>query len=127
MDYARHHAELSSRTGDGTDMRAYLEASAQRGNADALRRLEGPDFPDSLEYLWLWALELHGRSGVGMAGLAPLTYTTVRDWSLLTGNRPDPIEVSALMQLDSALRVPDSKPDASDPKPTPKWPEKKHG
>lgn len=68
--------------------------------------MAGPERPDALEYLYRWALELVGRSGVGMAGLAPLTYGTVMDWAALTGRRPRPFEVEALMRLDAILRDP---------------------
>ena len=51
----------------------------------------------------MWVLELHGRSGVNMAGLNPLSYTTLMDWATLTDVDPDPLEVEALMALDAAL------------------------
>ena len=126
MEYARHEASLRQRTDDGVEARAYLEASARRGNPEAVAKLHGPEFPEDMEYLWLWALELHGRSGVNMAGLNPLTYTTVMDWSALTAQYPDPLEVQALMSLDAALRTPEvAKPD--EPKPAPPWPTRQHG
>jgi hypothetical protein len=126
--FARHHAELAHRAEDGADVRAHLELSAARGNEDARRRLEGPEFPEALEYLWGWAMELYGRSGVGMAGLVPLTYTTVQHWSELTEQYPTPDEVQGLMRIDAALRSPASvRNEAKDPEPKPAkaWPEKK--
>ena len=38
-----------------------------------------------------------------MSGYSPLTYTTIAHWSELTGNRPAPHEVQALMWIDSIL------------------------
>lgn len=70
-----------------------------------------PEFPDALAYLWGWVLELHGRSGIGMGGANPLTYTTIADWAILTRNRPQPYEVEALVALDGALYVATEKPE----------------
>ena len=103
VEYARWDAEMRHKTDDGAEVRAYLEASARKGNAEAVAKLHGPEFPEDVEYLWHWGLELHGRSGIGMAGLAPLAYGTVTDWALLTGNVPDALEVEALIAIDAAL------------------------
>jgi len=59
-----------------------------------------------LRYLWEWVRALHGRSGVGPAGLAPLSYETVAAWARLSGERPRPFEVEALMDLDAVLLSP---------------------
>ena len=103
MDYARHEAEMRQSADDGADTRAHLEAAARKGSAEAIAALRGPEFPEELEYLWGWVMELHGRSGVGMAGLAPLTYSTIAAWSELTGAEPGPLDVEALMALDAVL------------------------
>ena len=57
--------------------------------------------PEALEYLSDWLTELHGRSGVGMGGVVPLTYDTVYHWAVLTGRWPRPYEVAALLTLDA--------------------------
>lgn len=44
-----------------------------------------------------------------MDGLAPLSYTTIADWARLTGRRPLPHEVQALLQLDLVMRHPEIK------------------
>lgn len=81
------------------------------GSAKARRALEPPPFPETLRYLWDWARELHGRSGLGTAGVAPLSYTTVVHWSELTGNKPTHYEVDALMELDAILCTPPERKD----------------
>jgi hypothetical protein len=91
--------------------RVHLAAAAARGNAAARAALAGPDCPDALRHVLEWARELHGRSGVGMAGLAPLAYGTIADWARLTGRRPRPHEVEALITLDAVLRHPEAGPD----------------
>ncbi len=87
-------------------MRQHLESAARRGHRKAIEELEGPEFPDALEYLYVWLYELHGRSGAGMHGLAPMSYTTIAAWSSLTGNVPDALEVRALLALDAILLSP---------------------
>jgi hypothetical protein len=92
---------------DTTTQRDYLLASARKGNRDSQRTLaEAPKFPEAIRYLWEWADEMAGRSGVGMSGIAPLSFTTIRDWSELTGGKPTRAEVEALTRLDAVIRNP---------------------
>lgn len=68
----------------------------------ARKILDGaPVVPDCLSYLLDWLDMLHGRSGIGMTGIVPLTYTTIADWSRLTGTAVAPHEVHALLVLDA--------------------------
>jgi hypothetical protein len=90
---------------------------ARQGDAWAIGKLHGPDRPRALGYLLDWLYQLHGRSGMGMDGPAPLSYGAIADWSRLTGNEPDADEVDALMELDMVmLTVGRAKP--STPTPT---------
>lgn len=68
--------------------------------------LEGPEYPETAEYLREMLFELHGRSGVGMSGLAPLSYSTIVDWMRLKGVVVAPEEIDALLLLDSAMIAP---------------------
>ena len=65
-----------------------------------------PDYDQSVHYVREWLDALHGRSGVSMNGLSPLTYTTIRDWAALTGAHPTAAEVQALLRLDGILLHP---------------------
>jgi hypothetical protein len=76
------------------------------GKSDPIPELDGPEYPETIEYLREMLSELHGRSGVGMDGLAPLSYATIAEWSRLKGVPILPIEVEALMLLDSAMLYP---------------------
>lgn len=90
----------------GTE-RAHLEAAARSGSVTARKELESPvEYPDALRYLHEWILELYGRSGLGMSGYAPLSYSEIMAWALLTGRLVAPWEVDALIQLDAVLRHP---------------------
>lgn len=132
MDFARHHVE-SNRLVDDVAVREHWEAAARKGNPEAIAKLRGPEMPESVAYLWLWILELHGRSGATMSGLAPLSYETIAHWSTLTGRNPDPLEVRALIDLDSVLMGQYRDPDAKAPEPDEQpvrddaWPERKNG
>jgi hypothetical protein len=67
---------------------------------------EAPECPESLRYLLGWIHALHGRSGVGMSSLAPLSWTTIESWSRLTGNIPDQEDLDALFLLDAIMLTP---------------------
>lgn len=105
MEFAKHQALLNAPVAgskDSTPYRDHLEAAAKK-SARARAELEGPPFPESLSYLWTWATELHGRSGVGQFGASPLGYGTIADWSRLTNTNTRPHEVEALLMLDGAM------------------------
>jgi hypothetical protein len=104
-----------------------LQASAGKGNALAAAELEDLECPEELEYLASWAFQLAGRSGVGMDGPAPLSYSQVEAWSRLLDIEVEPHEVAALMELDAAIRNPDppaEEKEAEAPR-APAWPTKK--
>jgi len=89
---------------DGASQLATWEHAAARGSETARAKLMGPEFPEALQYLWLWTLELFGRSGTTEYGLAALSYQTIESWAHLTGRHPTASEVQGLIRLDLALR-----------------------
>jgi hypothetical protein len=101
---------LDRRREDGTCDREHWEVLAERGDRAAIKRLEPPEYPSAFEYLREWLFQLHGRSGVGMNGFVPLTWTTLRHWRAETGTIVRPAEARALMRFDAILLHPD--PDA---------------
>lgn len=115
----RWNARLAAKQEDGATLRDHLERSAESGSAIARAHLVEPEYPDELTYLLNWAYALVGRSGAGMAGLAPLSHAEVQAWALLTDARPEPWEIGALMELDAALRW---RPDDEAEKPPPEAP-----
>lgn len=91
-------------------MRQHLEQRIRQGGPrgeEAQLRLDGPPVPDVMQYLYGWMNEVTGRSGVGMEGIAPLSYQTIESWAKLTGRSPLPYEIHALMKLDRIIRHPD--------------------
>ena len=131
--FASHVVELNRAAPDGSKQRDHWEAGAAVGNVDALAKLTAPEYPDCVDYLWKWALELHGRSGVGMSGLAPLTYEAIKAWAVLRGMRLTPSEVKALIDIDTALCAgageKKTEAAAADTAPAPQraWPTRKPG
>jgi hypothetical protein len=113
---------------DGASQLDHWRYAAKRGNKTALAKLQAPPFPEALTYLWVWAMELVGKSGVSTVGINGLTYTTIAHWSELTDQKPTPREVSALMKLDAALRdVNKPEPEQVEPAEIEPWPEQKSG
>lgn len=118
--HVAHHARLDVQT-DGFPVRAHMERrllriAAQHGEAHpdtirAQRALDGPPVPDPVAYLLRWSYEVYGRSGVGMDGFAPLSFTTIRDWAVLTGRAIEPHEVQALLLLDAIRHHPPKEQD----------------
>ena len=97
--------------------RRYLRLVREYGiehpkSVEAQDALEGPAPPPALEYLLRWSVELYGRSGVGMSGLAPLSFTSIRVWATLMQYELEPYEVVALLRLD-AVRMHPPKLEAS--------------
>lgn len=111
-------------------MRAIYEEKVRRGEHVDDCALYGPPVPEAFVYLRRWLYELHGRSGVGMNGFAPLSYATIAYWADLTGQIVEPFEVEALLMLDGILLHPDTRtmkaaPVASVTPPKRAWPSKK--
>jgi hypothetical protein len=92
---------------DGLSEAHHLQALADRGVKAAQEMLEGPDYPDVLDYLWNWfrELDLH-RSTSAMEGSGPITFEQLDAWTRLTRRTPQAHEVEALMRLDEAIRFP---------------------
>lgn len=131
--FASHVVELNRAASDGARQQDHWEAAARTGSAAAIEHLTAPDYPDCVQYLWTWVIELHGHSGVGMNGLAPLTYESIMSWAVLKGVQPTPYEVEALLSLDATLRA--GKEEKTDETPEPgegpneasRWPKRKPG
>lgn len=111
LEYARVESYLSSVVRDnkgnslGTN-RENLEVAAKAGNPRAKKLLALPPLPDTVSYLWDWAMELHGKSGVSQVGFNPLTYETITHWAHWKGESPEPYEIEALFMLDAILLNP---------------------
>ena len=118
MAYVAHHAAMAMPSHDGATARDSYLVMAQRarrtfgeGSSEhqaALDALDGPPAPGALAYLLGWLNEVFGRSGANEQGLTPLTFTTLVDWARLTGRKPQPHEVDALLLLDGVRRHPES-------------------
>lgn len=85
--------------------RQHLELLAERGSADALALLDGPELPETMMYLVRWLAELdHGREYDAMNGAMPYTWQAIDAWARRSGHDPNPDEIVALFILDDVLR-----------------------
>lgn len=109
----KHERTLDRKDGGRWTQREHLQGLIDRGQAsDAdLAAFDGPPLPECGRYLLQWLYELHGRSGVSMNGLAPLSYPVIAEWARLTGRDPQPHEVEALIRLDAELLALEVPPD----------------
>jgi hypothetical protein len=85
-----------------------------------------PEFPEEIGYLIAWAYQLVGRSGIGFSGVAPLSFSQIKDWAdLMDIGELHPLEIEALLLFDAAItyeQEPAGKEDSILPKQRPKWP-----
>lgn len=63
--------------------------------------LQGPQFPELMEYVWSAFISLHSARGQGFNGPLPLTYTEIAFWQQLTGSQLSVWEVGVIKKLDS--------------------------
>jgi len=54
------------------------------------------------EHVWKWWWELNSRRPPGFDNLAPISYSELRAWILLTGKYVAPEEIRWLIDMDNA-------------------------
>ncbi|MFN9215173.1 MAG: hypothetical protein ACK53T_15860 [Planctomycetota bacterium] len=96
---------------DGRPLRAHLTAAVTQGALPAAA-LEPPPLPPACATVWAWWTELASARPSAGFGLSPLAFGELAAWARLTGERPAPIEVRAIMAADAAWRqaVDDARP-----------------
>lgn len=108
MEYARWHAK-QTKVVSGATQEAHWRALAKRGDRTALRALSGPEFPESLRYLWRISETVRGRSGAHMGGLNPVSPCVLREHLNFMGQDLEPHEYEAVLALDAIALTADSK------------------
>ena len=98
ISFAEHQFRLSIRLPDGSTRLATLE-SVQRQTGKQPKGLEGPECPAELWHIWKWFLDLAGARGGGF-GPAPISWSDMMAWSILTWAMPTPQEVDQILALD---------------------------
>lgn len=105
-----HEAQLDKVEKNGQTARSLLESAARKGSAYAQSKLQGPEIPEPLAYLWFDRfLPLHGMRRYGMNGaelFGPPDLEAANrlfDWDL------QPHEVEVLTLLDRATVFPPKK------------------
>lgn len=110
MAYAAHTAMLNQPDEKGVTQRVHLMGLVRRGVAsEQVRRdLEGPPFPESLDYLWEQFQRLHRMRPEAMNGMAALTPPIILAANQLFGWDLEPYEVEAISDIDLVTRFPAS-------------------
>jgi len=68
--------------------------------------LQGPEFPELLEYVWTAFLLLNSTRGQGFSGPIPISYQEIDSWQRMTHNVLLPWEVEVVKKIDTVyLRV----------------------
>ena len=62
---------------------------------------EQPAIPFCANHVWQWWWELNTRRQPGFDNLAPISYSEIGHWLLLTGKQVTPEEISWLIQMDN--------------------------
>ena len=63
---------------------------------------EAPDIPDAGLHIWEWWWKLNSRRVTYSEVQAPLTYSEIYHWSILTRTQISPSEIDVLMIMDDA-------------------------
>lgn len=80
-------------------LRAKLEHLAKtRGKRP--EGLDGPRIPRAVWHVWEWFLELDRARPSGGMDPGRITFSEIKAWSELTGNKPRPHEIAMIRRLD---------------------------
>lgn len=61
-----------------------------------------PEIPDEVSHVWEWWWQLNARRMPGFDSVAPLTYSDIYHWSVLTRTQVTPTEIAMLIKMDDA-------------------------
>lgn len=64
------------------------------------RTLNIEPIPYNISYLWEWFVDLSGGRQYGMDGGMPFSWSDIKAWIWLTGNKPTPQDIKVIKQLD---------------------------
>jgi len=104
-EYAEWDFKLSIPDKDGVTERQHLQEVERQSGRTPLA-LQGPEFPELLEYVWAAFLLLNHTRGQGFSGPLPISYQEIIAWQQLTNESLLPWEVDAIKRLDAVyLRV----------------------
>ena len=99
-EYAEWDFKLSIPDKDGVTERQHLQEVEKQSGRTPLA-LQGPEFPELLEYVWAAFLLLNQTRGQGFNGPLPISYQEIECWMRMTQNTLLPWEIEAIKRLDS--------------------------
>jgi hypothetical protein len=94
--FGKHQFWLGQRLEDGATRREHLESAARQGIPT---QIEGPQLPDTVNYLWKWFCEIH--DGRTLSGMGPnrANHMDLMAWQWNTGNKLASWELRAIRDL----------------------------
>ncbi len=99
---------MSQSVSDGHSVEEHVEKALAMGvslTPDQLIKLEEPECPDTLWYLWEWYEELSmARGAGGMGGVDSIRWNEILAWAQLTCRYIKPYEAWALAYIDTVYR-----------------------
>ena len=104
-EWAAHQFALDRKADKGLQtQRVMLEDYEARTGKEA-KELDGPQFPDGLEYVWHWFCELdRARTGSGF-GANPVSWRELCAWARTRRVQLSRFETDCLMALDGVRLV----------------------
>ena len=85
---------------NGVSEREHLE-EVERQIGQTPIELQGPEFPELMEFVWSAFLSLNAARGQGYSGPMPISFSEISAWKELTGNQLSTWEVEAIKKIDS--------------------------
>jgi hypothetical protein len=96
----RSRFELQALQEDGLSLEDHLR-SYWRQTGICPGQLQVETIPYEIEYIWGWWIELQHTRQPAFSGHSHITYTEVRNWSLLVDITVTAFEVKCIMEIDT--------------------------
>lgn len=90
---------LGTRDEKGVTTREYLE-QRQKTTGKRAKELDLPPFPNVVEHIWLWFIDLHRGRSYGMNGEEPLRWVDIQAWCNLRQKTLQSWEIDMIFELD---------------------------
>ena len=113
IEFAKNEFERSQNI-EGSDetQQAVLESLAWQAGKKVSDLVTVVEFPELLDYLWRWFVDLNNERGSNGFGLNPLDSTKLKDWCWRTGNSPTKWEMEVIVKLGRVFDEAQPKPKA---------------
>lgn len=101
VEFGTREFELDIPQEDGSRLRDHA-ASISKATGSTPEEYRSLQLPETMAHCWHWFLTLNRTRASNGFGQNPISYTEIVAWSQLTGVVPQPLEIQAIMALDTA-------------------------